>query len=121
MATERPRSFAVSSVHEGRGSLLVLRGELDVATVPHLDAFLRVCIDLGQEQIAVELSELRFMGAAGLAVLVDARRRVRQRGGELRVRNPSPSTFRLMQITGLGTLCSPGDEAVTVPAPPCRR
>lgn len=97
----------------------MLRGELDVATVAHLDAFLRVCIDLGQEQIAVDLSELRFMGAAGLAVLIDARRRVRQRGGELTLRNPSPLTFRLLQITGLGTLCGPGREAV--PAPPCRR
>lgn len=107
----------MSSVHEGRRSLLVLRGELDVATVPHLDALLRVCIDLGQEQIAVDLGELRFMGAAGLAVLVDARRRVRQRGGELTVRNPSPFTFRLLQITGLGQLCGPGCDAVAMPAP----
>ena len=106
----------MSSVHEGRRSLLVLRGELDVATVAHLDALLRVCIDLGQEQIAVHLSELQFIGAAGLAVLVDARRRVRQRGGELTVRNPSPFTFRLLQITGLTPLCGPGCEAVAVPA-----
>ncbi len=107
--TGRTPSFAVSSIHQGRQSLLLLRGELDVATVPDLTVLLRLCIDLGQARIVVDLRELTFIGAVGLAVLVEARRRLQLQGGELVVRSPSPFTVKLLRITGLVALREVGD------------
>lgn len=109
---DRNPYFAVSSIHQGRHSLLLLRGELDIATVPDLDGLLRLCIELGQQRIVLDLRELRFVGAAGLTVLVEARRRLRQQGGELVVRDPSPFVARLLKLTGLASLCEAGTEAL---------
>ncbi len=107
--TDRTQSFAVSSIHQGRQSLLLLRGELDVATVPDLVVLLRLCIDLGQERIVLDLRELTFIGAVGLALLVEGQRRLQQQGGELVVRHPPPFTFKLLRIVGLASLCETGD------------
>ena len=118
----RTQSFAVASIHQGRQSLLLLRGELDVATAPDLVVLLRLCIDLGQERIVVDLREVTFIGAVGLDVLVEARRRLQQQGGELVVRHPSPFTFKLLRITGLGSLCEAGDGRLAGSAPrSCRQ
>lgn len=113
----RTQRFAVSSIHQRRHSLLLLRGELDVATVTDLVVLLRLCMDLGQERVVLDLRELTFIGAVGLAVLVEADRRLRGQGGELVVRNPSPFTSKLLGITGLAGLCDAGDELVGCVSP----
>jgi anti-sigma B factor antagonist len=110
-APARPRTtFAVSSIHQRRNSLLLLKGELDVATVGDLVALLRLCMDLGQDRIVLDFRELTFIGAVGLAVLVEADRRLQNQGGELVVRNPSPFTAKLLAITGLAERCEGGDQ-----------
>lgn len=57
--------FAVSSIHQGRHSLLLLRGELYVTTVTDLAVLLRLCMDLHQERVVLDLRELTFIGAVG--------------------------------------------------------
>ncbi len=49
----------------------------------------------------VNLAEVRFLDAGGLAVFATAAERLRASGGELAVRGATPSIYRLFEVTGL--------------------
>ncbi len=61
---------------------LVIRvaGELDTATAPQLHELLAPRLSSTAETVILDLSELRFMGVAGLELLFHPRRRAAARG-----------------------------------------
>lgn len=78
-----------------------LLGELDMSTAPQLrDELLRVVSD-GARMVTVDLSELAFVDSTGLSVLITGLKRLRQQGGEMALRSPTPGTRRVLEITGL--------------------
>ena len=78
-----------------------LLGELDMSTAPELRAELLRLTAAGAPQITVDLSELAFIDSTGLSVLITGLKRVRQQGGEMALRSPTPSTRKVLEITGL--------------------
>jgi anti-sigma B factor antagonist len=77
-----------------------VRGELDPATAPEL----RTC--LGQwagsgRPLVVDLDGVRFLGAAGLSVLVEARNETERRGADLRLVCNGRPARRPLDVTGL--------------------
>ena len=78
-----------------------LLGELDVSTAPGLrDELTRLASD-GATMVTVDLSELAFVDSTGLSVLITGLKRLRQQGGEMTLRSPSPGARRVLEITGL--------------------
>lgn len=78
-----------------------LLGELDMSTAPQFrDELLRLA-EAGSPQITVDLTELAFIDSTGLSVLITGLKRVRQQGGDMALRSPSPSTRKVLEITGL--------------------
>ena len=78
-----------------------LLGELDMSTAPQLrDELLRLVSD-GATMVTVDLSELAFVDSTGLSVLITGLKRLRQQGGDLALRSPTPGTRRVLEITGL--------------------
>jgi anti-anti-sigma factor len=78
---------------------IVLTGELDIATSPRLRAALSSPAD-GSVLVILDLSELTFMDASGLSVILSAHDRLRENGGRL-VLTPGPRPVqRLFEITG---------------------
>ena len=78
-----------------------LLGELDMSTAPQLrEELLRLASD-GATLVTVDLSELAFVDSTGLSVLITALKRLRQQGGEMALRSPTPGTRRVLEITGL--------------------
>lgn len=78
-----------------------LLGELDMSTAPQLrEELLRVVAD-GAKMVTVDLSELAFIDSTGLSVLITGLKRLRQQGGEMALRSPTPGTRRVLEITGL--------------------
>ncbi|HET7720100.1 MAG TPA: STAS domain-containing protein [Acidimicrobiales bacterium] len=78
-----------------------LLGELDMSTAPQLrDELLRL-VSGGATMVTVDLSELAFVDSTGLSVLITGLKRLRQQGGELALRSPTPGTRRVLEITGL--------------------
>lgn len=78
-----------------------LLGELDMSTAPQLrDELLRVVSDRAR-MVTVDLSELAFVDSTGLSVLITGLKRLRQQGGEMALRSPTPGTRRVLEITGL--------------------
>lgn len=78
-----------------------LRGELDLATAGQLrDELARLASD-GAQVVTVDMSELAFIDSTGLSVLITGLKHLRQRGGDMTLRSPTPSTRRVLEITGL--------------------
>ena len=98
-----PTGFSISiSDRDGR-AVVVIRGELDLATAPELEAALSERLDAGQD-VVVDLRELAFMDSTGLRVLVAAHARARRRRTPsfLIVRPlPGPRSSRILAIAGV--------------------
>src|SRR3954447_22201169 len=79
------------------GAVVALRGELDVAAVPELQAVLDVALSKTC-RLTLDLRELTFMGSAGLAALASAHQRVGQIKEAIVLHRPSPMVVRLLEI-----------------------
>jgi anti-sigma B factor antagonist len=87
---------SVDSQHEVR-----LAGELDMATAAQLrDELLRLCSD-GAKMVTVDMTGLVFIDSTGLSVLISALKDLRQQGGDMALRSPTPGTRKVLEITGL--------------------
>ncbi|MEU3557894.1 anti-sigma factor antagonist, partial [Streptomyces fragilis] len=97
--------------------VLELRGEIDILSAqeihPHMDA-----VTGRPEPDVVDLTPVEFFDCAGLRLLYRARRRVLDRGGELRLVCSDRLVLRILRITGLAELLPPVagiDEALDAP------
>jgi anti-anti-sigma factor len=68
---------------------VVLGGEIDVAAAPAIRRLLLAAISGGDAHLAVDMSGVTFVGAAGIGVLVAAANRAREAGGSLSLLAPS--------------------------------
>ncbi len=81
--------------------LVVLRGELDLLSAPQL----RSCLEQATSStVVVDLSGLSFIDAAGLSVLVTAKRRSETDGNQMKVTNPEGRVRRVFELAGLNQL-----------------
>lgn len=78
-----------------------LLGELDMSTASKLREELVDLTAEGPAQVTVDLSELVFVDSTGLSVLIIGLKRLRQKGGDMALRSPTPATRRVLEITGL--------------------
>jgi anti-sigma B factor antagonist len=78
-----------------------LLGELDMSTATQLREELLGLAGREGPQVTVDLSELAFVDSTGLSVLITGLKRIRQQGGDMALRSPTPSTRRVLEITGL--------------------
>jgi anti-sigma B factor antagonist len=83
---------------------VVLDGEIDVATAPAIQRLLMAAISGGDVDLAVDMSGVTFLGAAGIGVLVAAANRAREAGGGLSLLAPSPQVRRLLDVLHLDAI-----------------
>ncbi len=76
-------------------------GELDIASAPVLREQLLRVLRPKASKLIVDLSQVNFCDASGLAVLVGTSRRARLLGGALRLAAPTPPVAMALRITGL--------------------
>jgi anti-sigma B factor antagonist len=86
---------------EGDTGIISLQGELDMATVDHLDEAFELAAGSVPAVLLVDLRELTFMDSAGLAWLLGARERCRGMGCRLVLVRAGRSTQRLLQVAGV--------------------
>ena len=106
-----PTGFSISiSDRDGR-AVVVIRGELDLATAPDLEAALTERLDAGQD-VVVDLRELAFLDSTGLRVLVASH--IRAEGGDasfLIVRpRPGAPIKRILDIAGVESVLDVVDD-----------
>jgi len=83
---------------------VVLDGEIDIATAPAIRRLLMAAISGGDAHLAVDMSGVTFLGAAGIGVLVDAANRAREAGGSLSLLAPSPQVRWLLDVLHLDAI-----------------
>lgn len=81
---------------------VVLRvdGTLDTAGADRLRALLEDAF-APRRRLVLELADVEHLSSAALAVLVSGHRRLRDGGGVLVLRSPSPAVVRELRISGL--------------------
>jgi anti-sigma B factor antagonist len=88
-------------VSDPLSATVVLDGEIDIATAPAIRRLLIAAISGGDVHLAIDISGVTFIGAAGIGVLVAAANRAREAGGSLSLLAPSPQVQRLLDILHL--------------------
>jgi anti-sigma B factor antagonist len=85
--------------------VVVVRGEIDVATSPTLRAELAELLAHGAGSITLDLTAVSFIDSSGLGVLVGALKRLRDGGGEtFNIVAARSGVRRVFEITGLDQL-----------------
>jgi anti-anti-sigma factor len=111
-------AFAVSSSqayarHDGVGprvshnpdeTILWLAGDQDIATMGVLAEALAEAIALDAVDVVVDLSEVKFIDAATISVLIRGRKCLLERSRNLTLRSPSRCARRLLDTCGLSGL-----------------
>lgn len=84
----------------GSQATVVVRGDVDLATVPQFRDLLNELVDGGNSTIVLECSELAFLDSSGIGVLVAIRKRLGS-SGSLTIDSPPPHVRKVLEITGL--------------------
>lgn len=94
-----------------------LRGEHDLSTIPYLSEALALATDLDDRDLVVDLRDTTFINAATIGVIIRARVALAQRSRGLVLRAPGPMTWRVLVLCGLTGLvvASPFESGSATP------
>jgi anti-sigma B factor antagonist len=90
----------------GGTDLLVAEGEIDIGSAPRLISALSDVVLSNAQALVIDLTEVSFMDSTGLALMLNAQRRVTRRGHEFAIACPEGPVRRVFEVTDmLDTLC----------------
>jgi len=93
--------LALSTKDEGKFTVVVVGGEVDVYTAPKLREQLVDLVNTGHHHLIVDLEAVEFLDSTGLGVLVGGLKRVRAHDGSLRLVCSQERILKIFRITGL--------------------
>jgi anti-sigma B factor antagonist len=95
---DRAAQIVIDTVVDSTGvPIVTLSGELDSSNADSLEPTLASITARHPERLIFDLSGLRFIDSAGIALLIGAASKV----DAVHLRNPSPIVRRVVEITGL--------------------
>jgi anti-anti-sigma factor len=97
-------------------TVVVLSGELDMATAPDLATVLDSVMEDGHEQVVIDLSALSFLDSSGIAVLVTSQHQLIEKKRHLVVRAARPHAMKVFEIAGLVDFLNVETESDGLPA-----
>jgi anti-anti-sigma factor len=101
---ENPATTSLGLTHriypDGR-AVAVIRGEMDAATAPAAEEYVRQVIERSSGPVAVDLSGVSFCDARGLRALVGMSAAARAGGRRLSLIGTRPGITKIMRITGV--------------------
>jgi anti-anti-sigma factor len=95
--------FAIHADREGPVATVAVRGELDVATAPELEAAI-AALESGYEELVIDLSQCSFFASSGISVLLDENARGGEAGFRLVVVKAPPEVQRIFDLTSLDAI-----------------
>jgi anti-sigma B factor antagonist len=97
-----PEEFSIERRQEGGRLLVVVGGELDLATAPGLEGVLLEALD-GGERVLLDVRRLEFMDSSGVRVIVAAHARAGRDRERFAVVRPGPGSevARIIDVSGL--------------------
>jgi anti-anti-sigma factor len=93
------RPLEIDEHLDGPGACLVLRGELDIATVPRLDEAVERALARSPAELTVDLRQLSFLDSSGLRQFILLADRAEEQGWRLALVRPRPPVLSIFKIT----------------------
>jgi anti-sigma B factor antagonist len=93
--------LAVKRTSRDGVELLLVEGELDIATAPRLISALNNAVQEVLHSLVVDLSDCGFMDSTGLALLINAHRRLARRSKGFAVVCPPGPLRRVFEVTDM--------------------
>jgi anti-sigma B factor antagonist len=101
--SERSAEVAIDARFDPAGAVLVtVSGDLDISNAGTLEQAVASITAERPERVVFDLSGLRFMDSAGIAVWPECAGKVKT----VRLRDPSPAVRRVVELTGLTDVLS---------------
>jgi anti-sigma B factor antagonist len=95
------RDFTVAVTEKQSDAVIAVAGELDMYTAPRLRDQLMELVARGTQSVTVDLGDVDFIDSTALGVLIAGLKRLREYGGDLKLRSPNPNALKTLEITGL--------------------
>lgn len=112
--------LAVERTSNAGVELLLVEGELDIATASRLIGVLNGAVQEALRSLVVDLTEVDFMDSTGLALLINAHRRLTRRRKGFAVVCPPGPLRRVFEVTDMVEtlhVCPDRDSARAAAAP----
>jgi anti-anti-sigma factor len=93
--------FRVEVRSEGKAAVVVVSGELDLASGPELERALEQLADPPTELLVIDLRQVEFMDSTGLSIIVKAHQRFADAGRQLALVRGTSQVQRLLDLTGV--------------------
>ncbi|MGC1210912.1 MAG: STAS domain-containing protein [Micromonospora sp.] len=90
----------LASTSDGSTKVISVSGEVDMSNAHLLVELVEALARIPPPLLTVDLSGVTHFGAHGISALLQARRLVLTQGGQLTLRNPSPSVLYIISVTG---------------------
>lgn len=97
-------SVTITTERSGNRCLVAVSGEVDLATARPVDDALRRAEATDARSIVLDLSQLDFMDATGVALLMKASTRSRSDSNRLTVIRPPRNVMRVLLISGVAKI-----------------
>jgi anti-sigma B factor antagonist len=88
-------------------STVFLHGELDIDTQPLLESEVDRLVEQGARHLILDLSDLTFVGVAGLRLFAALHHRMALLGGSLTLRRPSGHVRKVLAVCGFALIIDP--------------
>lgn len=88
---------------DGNAVTLALSGRLETMTAPQLDAEVQ-SLPEGVTELLMEISSLEYVSSAGLRVFLVAHKKMKSRGGAMKISGANASVKKVFDITGFSPI-----------------
>jgi anti-sigma B factor antagonist len=105
--------FSLEVVEVAGSTRLVLRGELDAASVSAANYALLELLESGSGRVILDLRELDFMDSMGVKFLIDGKDAAGERGVELTLAYGEGVVERVLTVSGVASLFERLDDDAT--------
>jgi anti-sigma B factor antagonist len=112
--------LAIERISRDGVELVSVEGEIDIATAPRLLAVLNQTVADARGPLVVDLSDVGFMDSTGLALLINAHRRLSRRQHGFAVVCPPGPLLRVFEVTDMVDMlrvCPDVDSAAQAAVP----
>lgn len=99
-----PPPFSVDVQREPTRAVVCPHGELDLATVPELEAEIAALRDEGCDDLVLDLRGLMFLDSTGLRLLLTNRQQAEQDGWRFSIVDGEQPVLRVLEVSGVSPL-----------------
>jgi anti-anti-sigma factor len=93
--------FELENERDRESARLALSGELDIATVPRVEAAVNATLKSEVRTLTIDLSRLTFVDSSGLRMFLVLDQRAAAEGWTLRLTRPTEQVLRSFRVSGV--------------------